>query len=124
MKTGHPNFDSFWAIYLNEHSNSHNRALHVVGTTAAFILAIGALVAGMPLVLLLVPVVGFGMSWFGHFFVERNKPTAFRHPLWSIRADFKMTWMALTGQLQSELQRVQSLMLLVSTMLLPLTDVC
>jgi len=118
------NFDDFWAEYLHDHSNSHNRLLHVVGTLSAILLAVFAILAGMPLLLLLAPVLGYGPAWVGHYFVEHNRPTALRQPLWSLRADLKMTWLSLTGQLQSELRRVQSLALLASTMVVPLTDVC
>lgn len=115
-------FDDFWAEYLHDHSNSHNRALHVAGTLSAIALAIFAIAARMPLLLLLAPVLGYGPAWFGHFFVEHNRPTAMRQPLWSLRADLKMTWLSITGQLQTEMRRVQSLTVLACTMILPLTD--
>ena len=40
--------------------------------------------------LVLAPVVGYGLSWVGHFFFERNKPASFSHPRWSLRGDFRM----------------------------------
>lgn len=121
-------FDEFWAEYLHDHSNSHNRALHVIGTLSAIVVAVFAVAVRMPVLLLLMPVVGYGPAWVGHFFVEHNRPTAMRQPLWSLRADFKMTWLSLTGQLQTEMRRVQSLTLLACTMIVPLaemlSDVC
>lgn len=122
MNRGHETFEEFWIEYLGDHSNTHNRMLHVVGTTAAVLMGVGVVAAGMPQLVVFAPLLAYGPAWFGHFVIERNKPTAFRRPLWSIRADFRMTWLALTGQLQAEMQRIQSMMLLLATAVLPLAD--
>ena len=117
-------FDAFWAHYLNEHSNPLNRALHVVGTTMALAFLVFIIVVKMPLLLLLVPVIGYGPAWVGHFFIEHNRPTAMKRPLWSFRADLKMTWLVLSGQLKSELRRVQHIAILAGSVIVPLTDIC
>ena len=84
-----PEFDSFeefWPYYVLEHSDKTNRRLHFAGTTAALGTAAYALLSGRYRALLAVPVLGYGAAWVGHFFVQKNKPATFAHPLWSLRA--------------------------------------
>ncbi|MFT3771568.1 MAG: DUF962 domain-containing protein [Minicystis sp.] len=38
-------FDDFWAEYLHDHSNSHNRTLHVIGTLSAIVVVAFAVAA-------------------------------------------------------------------------------
>ena len=42
--------------------------------------------------LLLIPLVGYGFAWIGHFFFEKNKPATFKYPLYSLMADFVFFW--------------------------------
>ena len=37
---------------------------------------------------------------------EKNKPATFDHPLWSLRADFKMLGLALRLKMRAEVERV------------------
>ncbi|MCU0655430.1 MAG: DUF962 domain-containing protein [Polyangiaceae bacterium] len=76
-------FEEFWPYYVRAHSNKTNRMLHFVGTSAGMaLLGVGVLTRRVTPALL-APVVGYGMAWIGHFFVEGNKPATFGHPLWS-----------------------------------------
>ncbi len=98
-------FEEFWPFYLGEHRNPTCRALHYVGTSLA-VGTVGAAVLTLnPLWLLATPVVGYGPAWFAHYVVEGNRPATFKHPLWSLRGDFKMLGMALRGQIGDELTR-------------------
>lgn len=98
-------FEDFWPFYLSEHSDSTNRALHAVGTTAAVATAAYALLRRKPKLLALAPLVGYGPAWIGHFLVEGNRPATFKHPLWSLRGDFKMLGLMLTQELDEEILR-------------------
>ena len=49
-----------------------------------------ALGSGNWLLLLAVPVAGYGFAWIGHFFFEKNRPATFQHPLYSMLGDFVM----------------------------------
>jgi len=91
-------FDEFFPFYLGEHSNKLNRWMHFVGTSGAMVLLLQALFTGVWSLALLAPVMGYGMAWIGHFFVEHNRPASFQYPLWSFMGDFKMYFYMLTGR--------------------------
>jgi hypothetical protein len=98
-------FEAFWPYYVGEHRNPTCRGFHYLGTTLLFpVLAAGLLVN--PLLLLLLPVVGYGGAWFGHFVIEKNRPATFTYPLWSLRGDFKMYGLALRGKMADEVTRL------------------
>ncbi len=73
-----PTFAEFWPHYLAEHSRPATRRLHLVAT----LVWLGLLAAGLgtrtwwPLAL--IPVAAYGLAWFSHFFLERNRPATFR----------------------------------------------
>lgn len=101
-----PEFDdfaAFWPHYLREHANPWTRRLHFVGTTAAIGCVGYAVVARKRWPLALALVAGYGPAWVSHFFVEKNRPASFRHPLWSLRADLVMWWKTIDGTLGAEL---------------------
>ncbi|HEY6463487.1 MAG TPA: DUF962 domain-containing protein [Polyangiaceae bacterium] len=99
-------FEQFWPHYVHAHRNPVNRALHYAGTTAVLGTVATAAVTLNPLWLLASPVVGYGPAWVGHFVFERNKPATFEHPLWSLRGDFRMYFLALRGKMRAEIERV------------------
>lgn len=106
MSTEFKTFEDFWPFYLGEHSSRKNRRLHALGTTAA-LTAVGlAVLKRKPKLALLAPVLGYGPAWIGHFVIEKNRPATFKHPLWSLRGDFRMARMMLSGQLDDELARL------------------
>jgi hypothetical protein len=98
-------FAEFWPFYLREHSKPLTRAYHYIGTSIVIAIAAYALLAGQWLWLLAMPVAGYLFAWLAHFTVEKNRPATFTYPLWSLGADFKMWWYALTGRLGPELEK-------------------
>jgi hypothetical protein len=96
-------FAEFWPYYLREHSKPGTRAYHYAGTSLVVALAIGAVVTGTWWLLLALPVAGYGFAWAGHALAEHNRPATFTYPSWSLRADFKMWWLWLTGRIEGEL---------------------
>ena len=91
-------FAEFYPFYLSEHRNAVCRRLHFVGTALLLMtVAVALLTARWPL-LLLVPVLGYGFAWIGHFYFEKNRPATFNHPIYSLVGDFVMFRDMLTGR--------------------------
>ncbi len=91
-------FADFYPFYLSEHRNAVCRRLHFVGTALLLMTVAAALFTGHWSLLLLVPVLGYGFAWVGHFFFERNRPATFNHPIYSLIGDFVMFRDMLTGR--------------------------
>jgi hypothetical protein len=96
-------FDEFWPHYLREHSKRSTRTYHYIGTSLVVGLAAAALIARRPKLFAALPVAGYGFAWAGHALAERNRPATFTYPSWSLRADFKMWALGMTGQLKPHL---------------------
>jgi len=101
-------FDEFWPFYVHEHSKKTTRWLHFAGTTMALGAAVAGVLTRRARYLLLAPVLGYGPAWVGHFFVERNTPATFEHPLWSLQADFVMYSKMWAGTMDAEVERVMA----------------
>jgi len=91
-------FDEFYPFYLQEHSNSTCRRLHFVGSSIVLLLLATVIVTGEFKLLWLLPVVGYGFAWVGHFFFEHNRPATFKYPLFSFMGDWVMFRDMLTGR--------------------------
>jgi len=52
------------------------------------------------LLLLAAPFVIYPFAWTGHFFIEKNTPAAFFHPIWAKACDWVMLKDILTGKLE------------------------
>ena len=98
-------FREFWPYYLREHSRPATRHLHFAGTSLVVLIAVGALIAGEWRLLIALPLAGYGFAWASHALIEGNRPATFTHPAWSLRADFRMWWLWVTGRLGGELRR-------------------
>ncbi len=93
-------FGEFYPYYLSEHRDSTCRRLHFVGTALVIVLFVYALTTGQWVWLWLLPIVGYGFAWVGHFFFEKNKPATFQYPLYSLIGDFVMFRDILTGRIK------------------------
>ncbi|MEL7451396.1 MAG: DUF962 domain-containing protein [Pseudomonadota bacterium] len=91
-------FAEFYPYYLSEHANPTCRRLHFVGSWLVLGVVAAAAALGNAWLLLLVPVVGYGFAWLGHFFFEKNRPATFRYPFYSLAGDWVMFWHILTGR--------------------------
>ena len=55
---------------------------------------------GKPLLLILIPIIGYAFAWTGHFFFEHNKPATFKRPLYSFIGDWVMFRDIVVGKLK------------------------
>ncbi|MNG90327.1 hypothetical protein D3C76_527830 [compost metagenome] len=92
-------FAEFYPYYLGEHSNPTCRRLHFVGTSLVIALLAYTIGSGKWLLLLAVPVFGYGFAWVGHFFFEKNRPATFTYPFYSLMGDFAMFRDILLGKI-------------------------
>jgi hypothetical protein len=90
--------EEFWGFYLSQHSKPGTRRWHFLGTLASLACAVLAAATGRAAILLAAPVLGYGMAWYSHFFVEGNRPATFGHPVWSFICDYRMFVLILTGR--------------------------
>ena len=102
------NYSEFWDFYVLEHSKPMTRYLHFVGTSLAIVMLVWFVKGQNFLYIPLCFVVGYGFAWISHFFIEKNRPATFKHPLWSFISDYKMIWFMLTGRMNDEVERVMS----------------
>jgi hypothetical protein len=100
-------FTEFWPHYVAEHSKPVTRLLHAVGTTTSFVFLLGFIAMGKWWLFPLALVPGYGAAWFGHFFIEKNRPATFEHPLWSFIGDYKMIGFMIAGKMSAEVARVR-----------------
>ncbi len=83
-------FSEFYPFYLSEHANLTCRKLHFIGSTLVLTLLAYVVVTGELVFLWLLPVIGYGFAWVGHFFFEKNRPATFKYPLYSFLGDWVM----------------------------------
>ena len=92
-------FREVYPFYLSEHRNPTCRKQHFVGSTLVIVIVDVALITMNPWLLLLVPLVGYGFAWVGHFAFEKNRPATFKHPGYSFMGDWVMFWQLLTAKI-------------------------
>jgi hypothetical protein len=100
MSERYASFREFYPHYLSEHRHRTSRRLHFIGTLLVILTFAWAAFTGRWLLLLLMPVLGYGFAWAGHFFFEKNRPATFRHPFYSLAGDFVMFRDMLTGRIR------------------------
>jgi hypothetical protein len=101
-------FEEFWPEYVRAHSAGTTRVMHCVGTLAGWAILAAAVVMREWRWIALALVVPYALAWISHFFIERNRPATFEHPLWSWWADQKMVAMMVVGKMGKEVRRVRS----------------
>jgi hypothetical protein len=91
-------YREFFPYYVAMHSKPLTRKLHLAGTVTGLAIAIIGVLTGRRRMLGALPVLGYGTAWPAHWFVEKNNPASFGHPLWSLRGDFEMIAAMLQGR--------------------------
>lgn len=98
MESRYNSLKEFYPFYLSEHQNKTSRVLHFIGTCLFFILIFSAIAFSNYWILFLVPIVGYGFAWIGHFFYEKNKPATFQYPFFSLASDFILFFDLILGK--------------------------
>lgn len=93
-------FKDFYPFYLSQHNDPVCRRLHVAGSLAVLAALAAVIVSQQWGWLCVVPFIGYGFAWVGHFVFEKNKPATFTHPIYSFMGDWVMFWQALTGRIR------------------------
>ena len=100
MSDGYQSFSDFYPFYLSQHSEQTCRRLHFVGTALVIVTILYAFATARYTALFLLPVIGYGFAWAGHFFFEKNKPATFKYPFYSLFGDFVMFRDILFGRIK------------------------
>lgn len=93
-------FSDFYPYYLQEHQNPTCKLLHFIGSWLVLGVIASAILTTQWLLLWLIPVIGYGFAWIGHFFYEKNKPATFKHPFYSLLGDWVMFKDILVGKIK------------------------
>ena len=92
-------FEVFYPYYLSEKSQANTRRLNVFGTGLAIVcltqVVMWGIVGGF-WALVWAVIFSFGTSWAAHYFIEKNKPTTFTYPAFTLMGDLKMFWEIVT----------------------------
>jgi len=99
MNKKYTTFRDFYPYYLSEHRNSTCRKLHFVGSTLVLAIVAVMIASGQWWMGWLIPLVGYGFAWIGHFFFEKNRPATFTYPAFSFAGDWVMYAQLLTGKI-------------------------
>lgn len=99
-KKEYNSFKEFYPFYLSQHRNKTCRILHVIGSSIIILLIIYSLLGQKYLLLLLIPVIGYGFAWVGHFVFEKNIPATFTYPIYSLMGDWVMWWKSITFKIK------------------------
>ena len=83
-------FEDFFPFYVSQHSKPLTRRFHFVGSHLGAAAAVAGAARRSPRLLAAAPVLAYGLAWFSHFVIEKNKPASFGHPFWSFRGDALM----------------------------------
>lgn len=90
MTQKYQSFAEFYPFYLSQHKNSTCRRLHFIGSLLILFVLFYILITGYWKFAWLLPLLGYGFAWVGHFFFEKNKPTTFQYPFYSLLGDWVM----------------------------------
>lgn len=100
MADNYGSFAEFYQFYLSEHGKRSTKLLHFAGTFLVLVILAVAVLRQNWTLLVLLPIVGYGFAWVGHFFFEKNKPASFSSPLYSLLGDFVMFKDILIGRVK------------------------
>lgn len=96
MSKRYSSFAEFYPFYLSQHQDKICRVLHYIGSALVLLMLTYILLTGRWGLLIVLPFIGYGFAWIGHFVFEKNRPATFTYPLYSFLADWVMLYRAIT----------------------------
>ncbi len=93
-------FNEYYKHYLSLHQNIWCRRLHVTGQVATILYIVLVLYSNTWPLLILAPLVVYPFAWSGHYFFEKNKPAAFKNPVYAKAADWVMFFKWIKGEIK------------------------
>ncbi|WP_394128780.1 Mpo1-like protein [Shewanella maritima] len=88
-------FKDFYPFYLSQHQHPVCQWLHFAGSLLIVLVFGYILITQTWWMVFLLPVIGYGFAWVGHFVFEKNRPATFTYPLYSLLGDWVMFWQML-----------------------------
>jgi len=83
-------FKEYYKYYLTLHQNKWTRRLHVLGQLATIAFTSFIITNWHWYLIPMIPFIVYPFAWSGHYFFEKNKPAAFKNPLWAKACDWIM----------------------------------
>lgn len=94
------NFDEYYKHYLTLHKNKWCKRLHVLGQVATIVFVGACIKTSTWPLLFFTPFVVYPFAWSGHYFFEKNKPAAFKNPVWAKASDWVMLKDIIIGRIK------------------------
>jgi hypothetical protein len=95
-----PDLDTYYRmVYLPLHSKTGTKLWHFIGLQATILFVLVCVVMQWWWALLSAPFVVYLFAWPSHKYIERNKPAAFKNPVYAKLSDLRMCLEMLTGEL-------------------------
>ena len=74
--------------------------MHFLGSSLVLFTLTYGIISQNFIWLWLLPILGYGFAWLGHFIFEKNKPATFTYPLYSLIGDWVMYKDILIGKIK------------------------
>jgi hypothetical protein len=98
-------FEQFWRIYVRMHHKPATQRIHAVATTCAMLAIAHGLRMRRLRWILFAPLVDYAIAQSAHRLVESNRTQPYRNPPWHLRAELRMWFLTITGQMADETRR-------------------
>lgn len=90
MSTKYSDFNEFYTFYLSQHSKLFTKIFHYLAVVYMVFVIIYVIQTGKERFLWYIPIVGFGLQALSHILFERNKPTFYKNPIYTLLADLRL----------------------------------
>ena len=92
-------FSEFFPLYMAAHSKPPTQKMHAAALVCALSFGTYCILFAKWSLIPIAFGIGYGMAWSGHLLFEKNTPLFFKYPFLSFLAEFKLSFLVLTGKL-------------------------